>query len=130
MVDNGKTIRLLAERQMGAFLKAMPKNRGSAGQLVGPGKIGAASSEAPTKLSELGITHHESANAQKLADIPEPEFKERITPTLAPIYWPWTQTSRPSAPAWRGQSRRGRRKCGSPATLDRPPARRPAAPGC
>lgn len=55
----------------------MPKNRGAAGQLIGPGKVGAKHDEAP-RLREVGITHAESSRAQKLADIPEPEFRERI----------------------------------------------------
>lgn len=62
---------------MGEFLKQMPKNTGTAGQLVGPGKIGAERDEVPT-LAEIGIKHHQSARAQRLADIPADEFKERI----------------------------------------------------
>ena len=58
-------IRLLAERQMGAFLKAMPKAKGgweSRGSEPEP-------QDAPT-LAEIGITKKQSASAQKLADIP------------------------------------------------------------
>ncbi len=76
-VNRATEIRLLAERQMGEFLKAMPKNTGTAGQLVGPGRIGATHSEVPT-LAQVGITHHESSRAQKLAEIPAEEFRERV----------------------------------------------------
>jgi hypothetical protein len=67
----------MAERQMGEFLKAMPKNTGSAGQLIGSGIIGAKRSEVPT-LKEIGISHYDSSRAQKLADLPVDEFRERI----------------------------------------------------
>jgi len=76
-VNRATEIRLLAERQMGEFLKHMPKNTGTAGQLVGPGMIGAKREQAPT-LKEIGLTHSDSFRAQKLADIPADEFHERI----------------------------------------------------
>lgn len=64
----------MAERQMGEFLKAMPKHP--------PGrepKINIGSDVEPiATLSEIGITKKQSANAQKLAAIPAEEFNERI----------------------------------------------------
>lgn len=86
MGDNGKTIRLLAERQMGAFLKAMPKAKG--GPAYHKDAPTASSSEVVPSLREIGITQKQNFNAQKLADIPEPEFKEQTTPTLEPTCSP------------------------------------------
>ena len=80
-VNNATEIRLLAERQMGEFLKAMPKNEGAKGN---PGGQGASivrsglSTTQPATLREIGITKDQSSRAQKLAAIPEPEFRERI----------------------------------------------------
>lgn len=74
-VNRATEVRLLAERQMGEFLKAMPKNEGGR-----PTQTGAELEPvipAPT-LREIGITKKQSAQAQKLASIPEPEFKERV----------------------------------------------------
>ncbi len=74
-------IRLLSERQMGAFLKAMPKATGAAGY-AGPGRGNAVPMEhrvsEPATLAEIGITKKQSATAQKLADIPAEEFHEQI----------------------------------------------------
>jgi len=76
-VNRATEVRLLAERQMGEFLKAMPK--APAGR---PCKeIGTESEpikDTPPTLREIGISKKQSSQAQKLADIPEPEFKERV----------------------------------------------------
>ena len=72
-VNNATEIRLLAERQMGEFLKQMPKNEGGNPKLTGS----RAEPVAPT-LASIGITKKQSSTAQKLAAIPEPEFRERI----------------------------------------------------
>lgn len=84
-------IRTLAERQMGAFLKQMPNSK------TGPKQLGseAEPNSVPT-IAEIGITKKQSATAQKLADIPAPEFRERLAVTwsgLAPgleavLRWP------------------------------------------
>jgi hypothetical protein len=77
-VNQAAEIRTLAERQMGAFLKEMPKATGgweSRGTEREP-------QNAPT-LAEIGITKKQSSAAQKLADIPEQEFQERIALTKA-----------------------------------------------
>jgi len=58
------------ERQMGEFLKAMPKNHGTAG--AGRPALGGNESEPPKDetptLREIGITKKQSSQAQKLAD--------------------------------------------------------------
>ena len=71
-VNNATEIRLLAERQMGEFLKQMPKNEGG-DPVPHQNRV----SEPPT-LASIGITKKQSHVAQKLAAIPEPEFRERI----------------------------------------------------
>lgn len=78
-VNQATEIRLLAERQMGAFLKAMPKASGK--DFTGNGTVSSPKERQPNSpptLAEIGITDNQSHRAQKLADIPEPEFKERI----------------------------------------------------
>lgn len=75
-VNNATEIRLLAERQMGEFLKQMPKNDG--GRPEKTGSDARPVSAKPETLREIGITKDQSSRAQKLAAIPEPEFRERI----------------------------------------------------
>lgn len=72
-IVNAAEIRTLAERQMGEFLKQMPKAKGG-WESRGPQ---AAPQDEPATLAEIGITKKQSTNAQKLADIPEPESRER-----------------------------------------------------
>lgn len=67
---------------MGEFLKEMPKNEGARGV----GKSGVPP-ENPT-LADIGITKKQSATAQKLANIPEDEFKARIASALIPLFRP------------------------------------------
>jgi hypothetical protein len=80
-VNRATEIRLLAERQMGEFLKAMPKAHGGAHYRTDGGR-GAAptgnSGKPVVTLSEIGVTKMESSRAQKLADIPADEFQARI----------------------------------------------------
>lgn len=60
---------------MGEFLKQMPKATG--GERGGRAPIDgdrAEPSNTPPTLAEIGITKKQSSTAQKLADIPEPEF--------------------------------------------------------
>jgi len=75
------TTQATAERQMGAFLKQMPKATGTREQLNGS-KSGGAVVEPPERgaqtLAEIGITKKQSATAQKLADIPPVSAAERI----------------------------------------------------
>lgn len=62
-VNRAAEIRSLAERQMGEFLKVMPKNQGAL-----PGKTGSKSEPVldPTPtLAEIGISKKQSATAQK-----------------------------------------------------------------
>ena len=75
-VNNATEIRLLAERQMGEFLKAMPKATGALRE--GPAVPERNHGEQPPTLADIGITKKQSHVAQKLAAIPEPEFRERI----------------------------------------------------
>jgi hypothetical protein len=81
-VNQATEIRLLAERQMGEFLKEMPKAKGTAG--AGRPSLGGAREEppktedAPATLADMGISKKQSARAQKLADISPVEFAERI----------------------------------------------------
>jgi hypothetical protein len=83
-VNRAAEIRTLAERQMGNFLKTMPKATGvrTAGGGEGAGGTMREPPAVPT-LAEIGITKKQSATAQKLADIPEPEFRERVALTKA-----------------------------------------------
>lgn len=77
-VNNATEIRLLAERQMGEFLKAMPKNEGTR---VSGGTVAGPVVDPPDRrqtLQEIGITKDQSSRAQKLAGIPDHEFQERI----------------------------------------------------
>jgi hypothetical protein len=67
--------RIMAERQMGEFLKSMPKATGVLRQ--GPVVPDRDHGE-PATLADIGITKKESARAQKLADIPAEEITERI----------------------------------------------------
>lgn len=78
-VNRATEIRLLAEKQMGAFLKTMPKAKGReyGGNPKVDGSIELPANPTP-RLKDIGITKTQSARAQKLADIPEAEFKERI----------------------------------------------------
>lgn len=106
-VNRATEIRLLAERQMGAFLKAMPKNQGARG--VGKGGRDPA---IPT-ISEIGITNHQSHVSQKLADIPTPEFRDRIEAvkiegklsTAAVLGKPRRVNNLFNYPAWKNQTR-------------------------
>lgn len=79
-VNRAAEIRTLAERQMGEFLKQMPKATGTAG--MGRPKIGGAEAEPPKSpaltLASIGITKKQSSTAQKLASLPIEEVKERI----------------------------------------------------
>lgn len=84
-VNNATEIRLLAERQMGEFLKAMPK--AGPQHSTGGGSKGSVREplpDAPPTLADIGITKKQSHVAQKLAAIPEPEFRASITTTRRP----------------------------------------------
>lgn len=72
-VNRAAEIRTLAERQMGNFLKQMPDAK------RGPKKLASEpeANSVPT-LRDIGITDKQSATAQKLASIPESEFRERV----------------------------------------------------
>lgn len=78
-VNRAAEIRTLAERQMGAFLKQMPKATGGDATRARSGTT----TEQPARLRELGISKDQSATAQKLAEIPDEEFRERVALTKA-----------------------------------------------
>jgi len=79
-VNRATEVRLLAERQMGEFLREMPKNEGTRGniqEVVTGGTKSEPPEHVPT-LAEIGISKKQSAQAQKLAAIPQEEFQERV----------------------------------------------------
>jgi hypothetical protein len=76
-VNQATEIRLLAERQMGEFLKAMPKSEGGRPKETGAREEPVLDT-APATLADMGITKKQSARAQKLAEIPAEEFQARI----------------------------------------------------
>ncbi len=73
-------IKIRAERKTGELLKEMPKAKGTKNQLIGRGVIGGNTVVPPIDeektLEELGITKRQSAQWQKVADIPENKFEE------------------------------------------------------
>lgn len=80
-VNQATEVRLLAERQMGAFLKEMPKAKGGAhhhkeGSPKAPNNPN--SGNGVITIPQMGIDYNAAQRAQKLAGIPEPEFRERI----------------------------------------------------
>jgi hypothetical protein len=78
-VNRAAEIRTLAERQMGAFLKEMPKAKGCEhGGRASIDGSRAEPSNSPATLAEIGITKKQSSTAQKLASIPTEEFHERV----------------------------------------------------
>lgn len=76
MVNRAAEIRTLAQRQMGEFLKTTPKATGDLKR--GTVVVTTDRGDAPMTLAEMGISKDESSSAQRLADIPEAEFQERI----------------------------------------------------
>lgn len=73
-VNRATEIRLLAERQMGEFLKAMPKNKGGRPNETDPD----AGKDSPPTMAEIGIHRKHVERAQELADIPAEDFHARI----------------------------------------------------
>jgi hypothetical protein len=59
---------------MGEFLKETPKNEGTKNQLSG-GSLKSPPAEKPPTLADMGISEKESARAQRLAVMPEEEFR-------------------------------------------------------
>jgi len=86
-VNEATEIRILAERQMGTFLAEMEKAKGTKGQLKGRDVSGGTieaplETDAPT-LAEIGISKKQSAQAQKLASMPEEQFANALTEAKA-----------------------------------------------
>jgi hypothetical protein len=70
-------IRLRSERKAGALLRAMKKSKGAAEP--GVGRAGGTRSDGPTTLRELGVSKQQSADWQKLADVPEEQFAQALS---------------------------------------------------
>ena len=68
-VNRAAEIRALAERQMGEFLKGMPKATGGQPYQSKPTGATREPVESPT-LAEIGLTKKQSATTQKLAEMP------------------------------------------------------------
>lgn len=68
-VNRAAAVRTLAERQMGEFLKQMPKATGELKR--GPAVPERNHGEQPPTLADIGITKKQSSTAQKLASLPE-----------------------------------------------------------
>lgn len=83
--QNAAEITLRCERRIGELLADSELNRGTRGQLVGPGVIGGTPGLPPIneaqKLSELGITKNQSSRAQAIASLSEEEFEQKIAET-------------------------------------------------
>ena len=74
-VNQATEIRILAERQMGAFLATTEKAKGARGNPGGQGaKIVQCPKGTTQTLASIGITKKQSARAQRLAAIPDAEF--------------------------------------------------------
>lgn len=65
-----------ADRRMGEILRETPKHPGAAVSKLDTADTRFPGGTAPPKLSDLGITRKASANAQKIAEIPEPVFEQ------------------------------------------------------
>ena len=80
-VNHCRKYALEAERKMGEMLKETPRNKGAittnANSAVNPVDHAEPATTPPT-LKELGLTKHESAKAQKLAEIPEEKFAKVV----------------------------------------------------
>lgn len=67
-------IRLRAERRAGALIKAMEKAKPGPAPLDRSRRV-----SDPETLSDLGISHNQSAKWQKLAEIPDDIFEEALS---------------------------------------------------
>lgn len=119
--------KLWAERRAGELLAAMPKHAGGRPRehFDNPAtweRSGAYDPETPRQdrvvsLAELGISHDQSSEWQKLAEIPANDFQAAVDeaaaegPCRAPRSWPSTIHRRP-------RSGRHRRSCSTALTLN------------
>lgn len=80
-------IKLDAERKLGEYLKRQPKNEGGRPEKTGTREEPVLATPPPPTLAELGISKKLSAEAQRLAEIPEETFAKvkagEIKPTVA-----------------------------------------------
>ena len=75
------TVRVRAERQCGILIKKMDKHKGGRPTETPSELVGGI--ESPKTLKDMGIDYKESVQFQKLADIDEDVFEERIQAVLA-----------------------------------------------
>lgn len=73
-IDHARHYALLAERRMGEMLLATERAQGKRTDLVPKGN----EVDSPT-LTDIGITRKESARAQRIATIPETDFKDVLS---------------------------------------------------
>lgn len=81
LIDYATEIRLRAERRAGELLKKIEKSKGGGEPGVGRrGKNAVTNSNriSPSKLSDLGVTKRQSSKWQKLADLGEAQFEQRV----------------------------------------------------
>lgn len=83
--NSAAEIRLRAERRLGEILRSAPKNPGTAGRIIGPGrgkKNGGSKTELPFSEipthADTGVDKKLSSRAQMLAETPEPEFEAAL----------------------------------------------------
>jgi hypothetical protein len=72
-INHATEVKLRAERRAGEMLREMAKR----GERAGLGRPSNKGRTAPF-LSDLGISVHESKAWQRVADVPEPEFEDRL----------------------------------------------------
>jgi len=71
-------IRIRAERGLGELLAETPKNKGAQGSVVTGAKKEPVMDETPT-LADMGVDKKLSARSQKLAAVPEEEYRQKLS---------------------------------------------------
>lgn len=73
-------IRLRAERRCGQLLRDIDKQHGARGNPGGQGAkfVGSANTSPQTTLGDLGVSHDQSSNWQKLAAVPDEAFEQAV----------------------------------------------------
>ncbi|CAN5461194.1 hypothetical protein BH20VER3_BH20VER3_00780 [soil metagenome] len=80
-INYAAEIRIRAEQLLGFIVAKMPKNKGTEGQLNGPGVIGGSPQDPPIisrTYKELGLGKKQASRAQYLASIPPDIFEQTI----------------------------------------------------
>lgn len=79
LISKATELRMRAERRAGELLHEMQKNKGAREQGVGRrGKNAVAASDRVPKLSDLGVSKTQSSRWQKLAEIEQDEFEQKV----------------------------------------------------